>query len=258
MSAIPRDPLIDYARRNWSSSSRVGDLANLFMRVIVESWAPVLAKLDDHLQWLAEQFTKGLENSDSQSSITDREYAAGLVAVQRIVNAFSLTLPRLARPAAEMSNAWFRAENTANEARAVQQLIERAVQTLASQREEIRAAFALIAATQTSQQLVLTREGQELARAAQKLAQEEKTRSEGVAEAAQTRSKEVQSTLDLVATALVVPGIVAAFFTAVPALLGGPTWWQVTTVLVSMAACALASFVGLRKWRSRSSAHVSD
>ena len=247
---IARDALIEYAKRNWQDTFRAGDLANLFLRAIVESWIPALATVDERLQSLAASFMRGLPDPEAPTATIDNKYAEGLVAVQQVVNGLSRTLPRLARPATPMSNAWFPGRNTEGVAAAIQALIERTTQILATQRDDIRASFALIAAAQTSEQLALTRKAEELARATQQLAEEEKTRREKVAQAEQARSQKVQNTIDTVATALVVPGLVAAFFAAVPGIIGGCELVQGAVVLATMAAFAAVAFFGLRRYRS--------
>jgi hypothetical protein len=224
---------IDYARRHWQRSFESGDLATLFLRRIVESWLPAISRLDDYLQELGRGFLLGLEESESYGAIDDRKYRAGLLAAQLMVNGISQMPRRLSRPAKDPSRAWFPAEQTADEAAAVQQLIERADQMLASQREEIRAAFTLLAAVQTSDQLRLAQETQK------------------AAEASRKRSEAVQATVDVIAAALLVPTLVAGFFAAVPDF---PAWSDaLRTLLVgaTMVLLGLVSYLGLRQYRSR-------
>ena len=167
---IDRDALLAYAQQNWLPSFGAGDLANLILRAVVGSWPPVLAKVEERLQSLTKSFLDGLEDRRSYDPINDRKYAAGLLEVQRIVHGMSSRLAPLARPAANLSDAWFRGKHTTDVAAAVKQLVEHSAQILASQQEQIRASFALIAATQTSEQLKQTNEQLALARETQRLA----------------------------------------------------------------------------------------
>lgn len=121
-----------------------------------------------HIAWLSRTSTdgskdlqqgyiRGRDDPAGTGTLDEASYRARLLQVKWVVDDLSRSLVRLSRPATRPSVAWFEVERCESTAEEVSELLERAQRTLASQREELRESFALIAASQASEQLTLAR-----------------------------------------------------------------------------------------------------
>jgi hypothetical protein len=163
---FPSEELRRSARERFPRSPRAGDLAIVLLRQLVETYRLALADLDRRLQDLQQGYMRGRDESPNVTNLDEAQYRAALLQVKWVVDGLSRSLVRLSRPATRTSGAWFEVERREATAAEVGELVERAERTLAGQRAELRESFALIAASQASEQLALARKiAEEAARA---------------------------------------------------------------------------------------------
>lgn len=232
-NAFPREDLVTFARRHWRRFSHPGDLAMVFVRTLVDSYTPALREVDRRLEDCELGFVRGVDDPKGGGTLSDTEYRSKLLEVKWIVDGVSRTLAKLSRPATDLRSAWFDLSDAVVQADQTQDLIERTTRTLGRQREDLRASFDLIASTQASEQLSLSRDAQE-------------------------RSDRFRGLIDFIAAVLLVPSLVAAFFGALPGVLSTHPEARFALVLGSMIVLGLVSFFGLRAYRKRSARSPMD
>lgn len=195
-AAFPRSQLRGYATRRWKRFVHPGDLAVLFLRSLVETYRPALADLDRRLQDLQQAYVRGRDDLEGGENLDETKYRAGLLQVKWVVDRVSRSLVQLARPATDARTAWFDLQENVGPATETAELVDRADRALARQRDELRESFALIAASQASEQLAIAREIQE-------------TTAE-----AEERARDFQVVAQFAAAAFLAPALVAAIFGA--------------------------------------------
>lgn len=230
-----------FARDNWQRFRAAPDLAILLLRGVVGTYAPALAAIDRRLQDLQQGYMRGRNDPNEAGSLDDAGYRSGLLQVKWAVDGLSRQILPLSRPAMDVRTAWFRlvAPAATDTAEQVQELLERAERTLARHREELRESFALIAASQASEQMALAHELQLRAIDADE------------------REQRFERLVQFVAAALLGPALVAAAFGALPAVYGDSPVSRAVVVVGSIVLAAALSLAGLAVYRRWSAAAAS-
>lgn len=197
---VPRDQLSRYARRRWQRYVDPGDLAILLLRALVETYRPAIAALDRRLQDLQQGYVRGRGDPGGSGNLDEVGYREGLLQVKWAVDGLSRSMLNLSRPATAARGAWFPVRGAIDAAEEISELLDRAEQSLTRLRDELRESFALIAASQASEQLTISREIQQ------------------AASAADERSRRFEIAAQYVAAAFVLPALVAQVLGGLPAI----------------------------------------
>jgi hypothetical protein len=229
---FPLERLRRYAAAEWRRYANPEDLAILILRSLTESYRPALADVDVRLEVLQQAYVQGRE-PNSIEGLDEAGYRSALLQVKWVIDTISQAVVRLSRPATSIRTAWFRIGQNEAAAHEVAELLERAERTLTRQREEVRESFALAAASQTSEQLTLARQSQELAAEADE------------------RARRFETMLQFAAAALLVPALVAQVLGALPAVFEDCPGLRAFFVIGVTTASGVLSVLGLVAYRRR-------
>lgn len=224
---VPFEYLLRFTRERWGSFNEPHDAATLMLRAIVDTFLTALEAISRRLQNSELGYVRGLDEADGAGNLDERAYRVELVDIKWMVDGVSGALNRLARPGTDTSVAWFRVHSGAAKQLAVEvrELVDLARGEVARQREQLRESFDLVASTQASRQLELARQEQ-------------------------SRGQRLERAITLVTAILLVPGLVAAFFGAMPSILADCWWGRTLLILGTMLGFGVASYITLRSLRS--------
>ena len=224
--------LEDFARRRWGGFVDPPDLALLFLRAVVDTYADAIAALDTRVRMLQQAYLRPSEGP-GKGSVDDAAYREKLLQVGWVVDGLSGALTTVARPGRAAPEAWFDVVSSGSIAVEAQDLIERAEVAVRRQREDLREGFSLIAAIRASEEVTL-------ARSIQQASAEE-----------QDRARRFETGLQYVAFGLLVPTLVATVLGALPAIYDDcPTGRFITVVGATLASMVL-SVLGVHEYRKR-------
>jgi hypothetical protein len=227
---VPFAELRDAVYRYWQRAQLGGEIATMILRVAASTYEPALRALDRRLQDLQQAFVRSLDEPGEAGTIDAERFRRGLLQVKWNLDGISRRIAELSRPSITSADAWF-VVHSMDHARATQSLLERADVVLHHERGEVRDSLALIASTETGQQLAL-------ARAAQ-IEIEKATASQ----------RRVELVVQLAAAIVVLPGLAAGIFGALPDLWRDCPTTRTIVVLSVVVGLAVASLAGLLLFR---------
>jgi hypothetical protein len=232
---FPLDRLRDYVREHWARFANPEDLAILVLRTLVATYRPAFEDLEGRLQVLQQIFVQERlrPGSTGEDVFDEAAYRRALLQVTWAVDTFSRPVSELNRPATRPHTAWFPVHDAELPAIEVRELLGDATELLTRLRGEIRESFAFVAASEASEQLVISREARELSAATD------------------ARARRFETLVQFAGAAVLVPALVAQVLGALPAIYGDRSGLRAAFVVGATVLSGVLSVLALIAYRRR-------